>query len=551
MASEKEIQIFRQMIEKWVDQDRAKRLIREARTITEPIEIKKKETLVERIQREWSELEAWLREWVMEEDRIEKEKWDKWVIERTWEAISEFGTEKKFELEAAKPWETLWWRFRRESQNLLKLWGNIWTDILQIWWDTADFIWETIDRPWEKLESAKTLWEWVLWFFMKAGRLWRELWIWEDIERSEQEKIADAIWKWIASEVKDKFWTMDKARETITQNPLDTFLVLRWALSGLKKADVNQEKVNELTRESDQAIEQFLKPTKKETKQLTKKITPEIRARLSDGRLKPGDREVIKQVTDANVERVWDELDKFIQAWKVKWDIDFDWMINVLAKADSDARVNWNIIPWREAEVKFINTQLDFLWRLQDVYKWKLPASKQLELRRKYDIVFDKAVTRDKITKFQDELQLKLADSLRSELAKNNPELDKINKEISFNLWLQKVLDETLDRTTWQDPVWLMTELRKASQWTAWAAVGAAAWWTAAWPIWAAVWAVIWWAIWAKLTKVLASPKYRLVDAKKKAQLADAIAKWDATKVEKILDWLTISLGISVANEEE
>jgi hypothetical protein len=226
-------------------------------------------------------------------------------------------------------------------------------------------------------------------------------------------------------------------------------------------------------------------------------------------------------------------------------------MIDVLAKEDSKLRVDWNIIPWNETSVKFINSQLDFLQQLEKSYGKNLPADKQLELRQKYDAVFDKTITRDKITKFQDDLQVKLADSLRAELAKNNPDLDKLNKEFTFNKWLQTVLDETISRTTWQDPVWLITELRKQSQWTAWAIVWWTAWATIAWPLWAAVWAVFWGVVWGKLTKVLSSPKYKLVSSKKKAELADAILRWDAWKVEKILDWIIITQWLSATPETE
>ena len=81
-------------------------------------------------------------------------------------------------------------------------------------------------------------------------------------------------------------------------------------------------------------------------------------------------------------------------------------------------------------------------------------------LKRSFDTVFDKAVTRDKIAKFQDEVDVKLADTLRTELAKNNPELANLNKEFSFYKNLDTVMQETLSRTTGQADVGLLQAIK-------------------------------------------------------------------------------------------
>jgi hypothetical protein len=62
---------------------------------------------------------------------------------------------------------------------------------------------------------------------------------------------------------------------------------------------------------------------------------------------------------------------------------------------------------------------------------------------------------------------------------------------------------------------------------------------------------MFWWAIWAKFTKVISSPKYKLITAKKKSELADVIAKWDAWKLEKILDWIIVTQWLSATPETE
>ena len=554
MATSQDIQVFRDLLSKWVDAETAKKAINDAK---QPKIQSARQRLMQ-----------------MEEESFATPTFDETEVapQETEVVDTEYGFD---------PWVKLWKWISKLWKAIKTEWKPfskvrtpeyIWRTAVNVPWDAVEAAWEIIelasDPIWTGI-AAKTTWEWLIEKWLNevfSTKIWQDIlrWLWapegnlEQIRNkgfftSENKKLAaDAAIK----HLEDNFWTMDKATTTISENPVDSALFIKWMLSASKKVikkwdKKRQQKIDELTKKADENIEQFLKPTKKDTKQITKQITPEIQSRLVSGKLKPWDRESIKAFTDSEVERVWKEIWDYIWAWKVKWEIDFDWMIDVLVKEDAKLRLDWNIIPWNEAKAKFINTQLDFLQQLEQTYKWVIPAAKQLELRQKYDVVFDKTITRDKITKFQDDLQVKLADSLRSELAKNNPDLAKLNQEYTFNKWLQKVLDETLERTTWQDPVWLINELRWATQWTLWAWVWAWVWGAAAWPIWATVWAVIWWVTGAKLKAVVTSPKYKLITAKKKAELADAIAKWETTKIEKILDGLMVTYWIAQVTEGE
>jgi len=383
----------------------------------------------------------------------------------------------------------------------------------------------------DPVNTAKVVWEWI-----------------KQFTAEEKNKLEEAHTKWWPNEVAKVL--IDQVTKYVWENPADFFTLKSILTKKIKPAKDIASKVEWLEQKAATDVEQFLKPTKVATKAKTKEIIPWFIDRLKKWQLNPSDRIVMKAQTEKVVEKVWKDIWDFIEAWKVKWEVKFDKMIDTLAKEDSKLRVNWEIIPWNEASVKFIDSQLKFFWQLEKQFWTHLPPAKQVELRQKYDAVFDKWVTRDKITKFQDDLQLKLADSLRAELAKNNPELDALNKEFTFYKGLDTVLWETIDRTTWQATVWLLTEIRKQSQWTVWAI----AWWTiwsALWPIWALWWALIWWAIWAKLTKTLANPKYKLVSAKKKADLADAIASWNKSKVQKALNAIEKSFILWVIAPEK
>lgn len=139
MASEKEINVFKDLIGRWIDQDRAKRLIIEARKwMPEPTE-----WLAQRALREWEEFIGWEFEWwvdVEEWETISKQAWDVWELFEwaTWPAI----------------WDVFW---LRETE--------FWKDIKEKFWDIPSTI-STLEEWVEKtivwtLESWKQVFEWL------------------------------------------------------------------------------------------------------------------------------------------------------------------------------------------------------------------------------------------------------------------------------------------------------------------------------------------------------------------------------------------------------
>jgi len=362
---------------------------------------------------------------------------------------------------------------------------------------------------------------------------------------SGQTKMLDAIWR----KIKQDYGTPKKVKKELIENPA---LLLEIWVSAIKKlwrsklTKQDLKKIDELEEQVVANIEESINPTTKVTKQQTSEITPWIKERLQSWELTPSDRKTMKLQVDNEVQRIWSDIGDFIKEWKVKWEINLGWMVDVLVKEDSKIRLDWVIIPWNETKSKFINTQLEFLASLEKKFGKNLPTSFQNELRQKFDVVFDKTITRDKITKFQDELQVSLADSLRAELAKNNPDLDKMNQNYHFYKGFQNVLDETIERKIGQDPLGLLWTIQTG----VWSGIWATIWTGVGWPVWWTIGAITWWAIWSKLTRVLKSPKYKLASAKQKADMADAIANWDVGKLEKILDSIIIGQGISELTDE-
>ena len=441
--------------------------------------------------------------------------WQKKVLDVANLIREKIGKEPLTIEEATQAWlDPTWWLQTTLSQDLLDIWQ--WSLSL---WLTSYFPWTTL-----VLNSAA----------QTEG--------WEALLLPLTEAIAKG-WE-IINEVP---W-LKQFRESLPEEErvdFDAFtwqIALLWIWKSLKeiKAKYNQSKQVKLTKEAEWLVKEFVKPTKETTKTITKEITPEILERKITWT-----REQVWDIAKAGIETSWKAIEKFIEEWRVKWEMPISQLVDVLAKEDAALRFEWKILPWKEPQVKFIDKTLNFLEQLEKTKAWeKLTAEQQITLKRSFDTVFDKTITRDKITKFQDDLQVKLADNLRAEISKNNPSFAKLNKDYSFYKSLDTVMSETLLRETWQS-VWLWTTVSWLQKWTLWAWLWATIWTTAAWPIWTIVWGALWAVTWAKLQSIISSPKWKLVSANKKANLAKTLAEWNPAKIETLLRSFAITLWLN------
>lgn len=503
------------------------------KTETEKVETPKEAGLIWRIFARWTQA---FKEW----------KWPlEWLETGVSETITDFGKQAQAAAESETvqaTWEEIPFT---EKSKILK---NIKPSFEKAVWGLA----ETVGSP---IDSAVNLWK-----VLKATTMkWMESWLLGTfIKSSEWDKVIQEALTWEMAKFKEKVnekGFVKTVNEAMQEDPLVWITLLTswmkkiWRAGGLSEKQIN--KIDTLEKEAKQNIQEFLDPTKAVTKQKTKEITPQIMEKIRTWKLTPEDREIIKEKVEADIENVGNKIGDFIAEWKVKWEIQLDKLVEVLANEDKKLRIDWVLAPQNAPASKFINSQLDFLQQLESKYGTNIPTDKQVELRQLYDVVFDKTITRDKITKFQDDLQVKLADALREELAKNNPDLAKLNKEYTFAKGMDFVLEETLERRTGRPEQWLIDIVIWGQQGTAWAVIWATVWWQIWWTLWAGVWAMFWGAIWAKIRSITSSPKYKLVTAKKKLELADAIARGDIGKVEKIADSIIISTWISALPEDE
>lgn len=441
--------------------------------------------------------------------------WQKKVLDVANLIREKIGKEPLTIEEATQAWlDPTWWLQTTLSQDLLDIWQ--WSLSL---WLTSYFPWTTL-----VLNSAA----------QTEG--------WEALLLPLTEAITKG-WE-IINEVP---W-LKQFRESLPEEErvdFDAFtwqIALLWIWKSLKeiKAKYNQSKQVKLTKKAEWLVREFVKPTKETTKTITKEITPEILERKITWT-----REQVWDIAKAGIETSWKAIEKFIEEWRVKWEMPISQLVDVLAKEDAALRFEWKILPWKEPQVKFIDKTLNFLEQLEKTKAWeKLTAEQQIALKRSFDTVFDKTITRDKITKFQDDLQVKLADNLRAEISKNNPSFAKLNKDYSFYKSLDTVMSETLLRETWQS-FWLWTTVSWLQKWTLWAWLWATIWTTAAWPIWTIVWGALWAVTWAKLQSIISSPKWKLVSANKKANLAKTLAEWNPAKIETLLRSFAITLWLN------
>ena len=168
MASEKEINQFKDLIWRWIDQDRAKRLIIEARewVPTPP------EWLAQRALREWEEFIWWKFVWWVDVEEGTlwqklKERWE-WLIETITTKQEIFSPELRAwvtDLINKTIWKTEWWKKTLEAIDVF--WQLInkmpWTEFIKE--KIEDKIDSTLKTAWVIKDAAwavnDVIWEWI------------------------------------------------------------------------------------------------------------------------------------------------------------------------------------------------------------------------------------------------------------------------------------------------------------------------------------------------------------------------------------------------------
>ena len=446
---------------------------------------------------------------------------DIWV--KAGKGISWFAEEIKLE------WTDL-------PSSWLDILKTAWTAVANVPWDAVQVVWETIEMvsdPIGVLKSFKDLW---LWLMEKASKLWLSLWtgitetLWGEVSDISKENIAqerphestvDAVWEMLV----EKYGTLDKATKTITENPVDTILLLKSVINTASKAKwlpeaekVKLEAIDKSLSEklSDSAIkdiEQWLWATKEKFKQKSRELAPDIIKKEIRG-----SKEWVQQLAEQQKTKFWSKIKDFIDSWKLEGTVNRDDLLDTLDNIRKEGQV-WDIII-DEAIVSATD-------KMADAISWfgrEIPASKARELRQMFDdaVYNTKGVISEEALSLKNNIKKSLADNIRKQLAEQNPDLAALNKEFSFYSKLDEVLTETLNRQGSQQG-----GLSSNIMGGGWLAAGWAVFWDITGAI--ATAAVVKW-----LSEAMRSTRWKLISASTKNKLAKALASWDKTAATKI-----------------
>ena len=333
-----DIEDFNTLLENWFTQEEAK------------------ETLI-KIRQE----DAWF---------VETKEEKPWFLQRTWKAIK---IESKFDIDPTAIRRTikeegelawLWESFKQSGKQLL----NALRFVGNVPWDTLEFVWGLIDAFSSPIETAKSM-ETLAWGLVEA---WLNKAFGKDVYTSEEKRAAV---QWTKKVLEEKFWTVDKALETITQNPVDTLtafmgwtsLSKNFIKDPTKLAKINQfeqiiNPINILKTEGKLAqlwLEKIAKVPLDIWKTLTAKtswLNPDTLTQLFKNPdivkwaiTKEWVAQKVVKAIDKRVEEVWElgkAYNKF-RSWKVvaKAD-DLQWVRDIINKVDIKelSKSEWNML---------------------------------------------------------------------------------------------------------------------------------------------------------------------------------------------------------------
>lgn len=479
-----------------------------------------------------------------------KKQW--WSLEE-WLAFIESNREKARKLNRAAPW--LW---NKTYWTDLKQWSVVWGAIAEVpsfigqtvWWlvswaeSIGRWLWKAqekifwLPKTWEPIKiapSIKKAWQvakqkiqeaWNIDPTATATKIW-EVWTQIGLSVAWWPKLptkiswlktwAKTLWalatKWAVEWARYWLWTEWKIdpKEVALSAWFETAIPLLWlGKKTLWKA---------LSKSAMDDISQALWATKKQYKQKAIKIIPEF--------IKRGivwSREWLKKISWEWLEKFWQQIDDFVEAWKLDDVVISTKPINdILSDALEETMVSWKVVN---------QTKYNAIKWLQDVVSQfdEFTGKEARQIRK----IFDDIVYATKWGIWIEDMTYKnwlvksMADALRGQIAKSSPDLAELNKQFSFYKNLNDIVNETLERTssqTWWLRKWFAT----------------AVWWLQQW----------WWSdriIWYLASKVFldatSSSLWKTVSWQLKKRLADAITSWDPTTINKAIKAINDSANV-------
>jgi len=524
MASEKEINQFKDLIDRWIDQDRAKRLIIEARKWTpEPTE-----WLAQKALREWEEFIGWdFNDWVEEKPFIPEDLW--WKLKDSlqeqvlWEwLVSKWIQSAEEAIESFTGWEPWWldvWVVKT-----LEAWLRItWWAVNEVFNQAWIAIWETLIKP--NLESLDTA---ALQKIKEVTDVPIDV-IKSVLENENVQKWLALAKKWIDLIPEDIqtdieaalniFWwgQVKKWSKLITKN-LDAIEVPKIKLPSLKNQDIAESLLDTTFKFKPSQKNKFRQPTLGNGKSPSQYL-------IEKGIIKESSTadDVLKWLTELaknSKKAVDDWLSGIKETFKHK---ETNQIIDVLLNETSD-------VPWLETIVNRLS-ELKAKWNR---WEW-LSLSEINEVKRSSDEILNLF----SVTGWLKEWAIKkwlwnLRDSTKKFIEK---EADKqwfknvkdLNKDTQLSNELLKIIDSNLEAWRSNRLIWL-TDFLVAWTWIAW------------WDLWIWLWAVA-------LKKLAESERFKIALAKRLSnvpsvkvdEIITKLNKWEIlTWIEKVLIWTAI-----------
>jgi len=262
---------------------------------------------------------------------------------------------------------------------------------------------------------------------------------------------------------------------------------------------------------AEKQVLQALWPTKEKYKQMATKIAPTFLQKWIKG-----SRESIQEKAKSNIEIVGQQIDDLFAKWEVKGKTQIS---PILSKLDTmkEKVAGVDLDPQKTKIINDFKSMLSKFW--DDLDPNKARAVRQSLDRMVYNT---KGIIADEALSVKNSIRKNIADEIRNQFAKQNPNLATINKEFSFWSSLDDILTETAKRT-WPQQGGLVSKI---------AASGALAWWFASGGAIPAIASAV---FVKQFVSAMQSPLWKTVSAQSKNKLADAIARGDKNTIIKVV----------------
>lgn len=174
----------------------------------------------------------------------QEEQWKRNIWARIFEKVEDiwswlkFGWETGSLAKSSNPFVSSFWSF----VDALKFVWNIPWDTIELVWQ----VWQMVSEPIQTAKSIEALAWWIIekWLLsVLPKQIWGKTFDWD--YTTEERRLAV---EWLSQALKDNFWTIEKAKTTIIENPTDVLLTIQWWLNLAKKWIKDPNKIAQIDK---------------------------------------------------------------------------------------------------------------------------------------------------------------------------------------------------------------------------------------------------------------------------------------------------------------